>query len=152
MFEDHILPFLIKFDSDFFRQSKLYKETVDVVLRTHMKTLKDIYQKASVVDSVPDEDSIMSIGEFVRFHAETMRKDDTVSLNSRELGPLFNLSIMTQVDEIFSERHAQMSFLEFVEALCRVADRVVTTDTSLQHNQAVTTKNIGRGQQLLQAK
>jgi hypothetical protein len=32
---------------------------------------------------------------------------------------------MVQVDEIRSERHTRMSFMEFIEALCRVADRVV---------------------------
>ena len=33
--------------------------------------------------------------------------------------------MMTQVDELNSERHLQMSISEFIEAVCRVADKAV---------------------------
>ena len=42
----------------------------------------------------------------------------------REINGLYNLSMMTQVDEITNERHLQMFKLEFHEAVCRVADKL----------------------------
>ena len=32
--------------------------------------------------------------------------------------------MMTQVDEITREKHLNMNFTEFIEAICRVADKV----------------------------
>lgn len=43
--------------------------------------------------------------------------------------------MMTQVDEINGERHFQMQFIEFIEALSRVADRVI----GQQANNEITT-------------
>ena len=42
----------------------------------------------------------------------------------KEIYPLWNLSMMTQKDEINSDRHLNMTFVEFVEAICRVADKL----------------------------
>ena len=41
-----------------------------------------------------------------------------------EIYPLWNVSMMTQVDEINSDRHLNMYFAEFIEAICRVADKL----------------------------
>ena len=46
------------------------------------------------------------------------------NFGEREIGPLFNLSMITQVDEIYSTRHMNMHFIEFVEAIARVAEKV----------------------------
>ena len=32
--------------------------------------------------------------------------------------------MMTQVDEIYNDRHLNMNFTEFIEAICRVADKL----------------------------
>ncbi len=47
------------------------------------------------------------------------------SIGAKEIGPLFNVSIMTQVDEVTSDKHMKMSLIELVEALARVADKVI---------------------------
>ena len=47
----------------------------------------------------------MSMGEFTRLVMATIADDEIINLNVREIGPLFNLSMMTQVDEIFCEKH-----------------------------------------------
>ena len=49
----------------------------------------------------------------------------TEQFGTREIGTLYNLSMQTCVDELYSDKHYQMGFLEFVEAFARVADRVV---------------------------
>lgn len=51
------------------------------------------------------------------------------SFGAKEIGVIYNLSMMTQVDEIHSTRHMDMRFIEFVEALARVADKAVTRST-----------------------
>ena len=43
---------------------------------------------------------------------------------NREALPLFSLSMMTNKAEIETDRHLNMSFVEFLEALARVADRM----------------------------
>ena len=70
------------------------------------------------------------MNEFVDLVVVTGCVDD--SFGSRDIGTLYNLSVMTQVDEIHSDRHLQMRFVEFVEAICRVADKVITPDNYLQ--------------------
>jgi hypothetical protein len=50
-------------------------------------------------------------------------QDDNQEFGAREVGPLFNISIQTQVDEIYKQRHTRMIFLEFLEACARVAEK-----------------------------
>lgn len=40
-----------------------------------------------------------------------------------EILTFWNLSMYTQVDELSNERHLQMRFDEFMEAVCRVAEK-----------------------------
>jgi len=49
----------------------------------------------------------------------------TETFGAKEIGPLFNISMMTSVDEIFQENHMQMKPIEFVEALARLAEKVI---------------------------
>lgn len=43
-------------------------------------------------------------------------------VTERDLNQAFNLSMMTQVDEISKSRHLQMHIIEFMEALARISD------------------------------
>lgn len=65
LFEENVLPYLRRFDSSEFRIGKLYKEAIDYIMRKHLQTLKDIYRKASSIDALPNEDTVMSMAEFV---------------------------------------------------------------------------------------
>ena len=51
------------------------------------------------------------------------------NFGAREIGPLFNLSVQTKVDEIRSTRHMDMIYLEFVECLARIADKAIHHNT-----------------------
>ena len=63
----------------------------------------------------------MCLDEFI----DMMTRSDLVDENfgQREIGPLWNVSMMTSKDEITSERHLNMNFVEFLEALARCADK-----------------------------
>jgi hypothetical protein len=140
LFNEYVLPFLRKFDSQIFRFTKLYKQTVDKVLKNHFQALREIYEIASSIDAVPDQDNVMSINEFTHFVISTLRGEEVRVINTRELGPMFNLSMMTHVDEIFNERYCQMTFIEFVEAFCRVADRIIHSDSVTSSLQSMKAK------------
>lgn len=123
VFEENILPYLRKFDSNDFRLNKLYIESCDKILRKHMQTFKDIYAKAARIETGHSEDAYMSISEFIDLITFSGVTDE--NFTNKEIGSMFNLSMMTQVDEVYDDRHLKMSFLEFVEAICRVADKVI---------------------------
>lgn len=65
----------------------------------------------------------MCLQEFIDLVTSTQVIDDNFGV--REINTIFRVSISTQVDEIRSDRHTRMMFLEFVEAVARIADRVV---------------------------
>lgn len=93
MFEENVLPYLKKFDSTEFRLGKLYKEQCDIVLKKHLATLKEIYKRASCVDTVPDEDAVMSMMEFVDLIICSQVVDE--NFVARDIGTLYNLSVIT---------------------------------------------------------
>ena len=64
----------------------------------------------------------MSLGEFT----ELILNSDCLSDNfgGKQIGNQFNLAMMTQVDEIDKDRHINMVFVEFIEAVVRVAEKV----------------------------
>jgi hypothetical protein len=86
--------------------------------------LKDIYKKYSGREVLPNEENNISMNEFIELVTNSKVVDD--NFGAREIGILFNLSMMTQVDEINKGRHIKMNFSEFLEALSRVAERVIT--------------------------
>ena len=51
------------------------------------------------------------------------------NFGAREIGPLFNLAMQTNMDEINKTRHMDMQFIEFVEALARIADKAMHHNT-----------------------
>lgn len=145
MFEVHWLPFMKRYDSQAFREEKLYTEEVDLTLKYYNKTLRDVFKRASALDDVPDQDEIMSITEFVKFHTAVVTMDEAASINLRDLGPLFSYSMQTQIDEIYSDRYGLMFFEEFVEGMARVADKVIkkaSFTTNAQIAQIKAAKNI----------
>ena len=118
------MPFFKTFDLTNFRQVKMYNEGVDIVIKKHLQVLQDIYKKFSGREVIGGEERYMSLAEFVDLVTSTSVIDDNFGV--REINVIFRLSMAVQVDEIRYERHTRMQFLEFIEAICRVADRVVT--------------------------
>jgi len=99
-------------------------------LRAHLQTLKDVYKHYSGRDALPNEDPFMSLSEFIDLVTASGIVDDT--FGAREIGTLFNVAMMTQVDELKTERHCKMVFVEFLEAIARVADRAIADGSKLE--------------------
>lgn len=91
-----------------------------------MQTLQDIYNQYAAPIS-PGDPRIMRLNRFIDLITASGVCDD--NFGAREIGVIYNLSMMTQVDEIHNTRHMDMRFIEFVEAISRVADKAMTRRT-----------------------
>ena len=64
----------------------------------------------------------MSFDDFRNFVSESNILGD--HLGDRDINVSYNLSMMTQIEEISSSRYLQMNKVEFYEALARLADNL----------------------------
>ena len=71
---------------------------------------------------MPGAPRFMSMDEFFQMVSDAGVLDD--NFGAREINPLYTLSMMTQKNEIDSDRHLNMVFVEFIEALGRVAEKI----------------------------
>ena len=62
----------------------------------------------------------MSIQEFIAMLSEAGQINDIFT--DRDAAISFNLAKMTEVDEVYNDKHMKLYFLEFLEALSRCAD------------------------------
>ena len=46
------------------------------------------------------------------------------NFGAREIGIIYNLAMMTNVQELESDRHAKMNVAEFIDAFGRIADKL----------------------------
>lgn len=87
-----------------------------------MPAIKKIYAKFSGRFALPGAQKYMSSEEFY----DLIDRLGVVSddFGQREISPIFNCSMMTQKDELDSDRHINMTLIEFIEALGRLAFKV----------------------------
>lgn len=121
LFKDGLLNFMKTFDSNDFRLNCLYNESCDMVFKYYLKAVKTLYNLYSGRHSKPAEARFMCADEFIKMISDSGIVSDR--FGNREIGIIFNLSMMTQVNETSSERHYKMMFDEFIEAVARVADK-----------------------------
>lgn len=106
VFEGNILPYFKKFNSNDFKWQKFWNEPCDNVIKKNLKTLKEIYTKHSGREAIPGEPKFMSMNEFIDLVTKSGVIDD--NFGAREIGVIFNVSMMTYIDEINKEKHFQM--------------------------------------------
>jgi len=115
-----------KYNSHNWRIERYWVEESDKVIKENMQTLEDIYNQFASPNS-PGEPKVMRHNKLIDLITESGVIDD--SFGAKEIGVIYNLSMMTQVDEIHSTRHMDMRFIEFVESIARVADKAITRST-----------------------
>lgn len=121
LFKDGILKYMQSFDSNDFRVNQLYNENCDMVFKYYLKSIKTLYSTYSGKHCKPGDNRFMCCDEFVKLYSDAGIQSDL--FGAKELGVIFNLSMMTQIDEATCERHYKMTFDEFIEAVARVADK-----------------------------
>ena len=121
LFKDGVLDYMKKFDSNEFRINKLYNESCDMVFKYYQKAMRLIYSTYSGKHAKPHEEKFMCSDEFIKLIGDSGVISDY--FGAKDVGIVFNLSMMTQVNESTSERHLRMSYDEFIEAVARIADK-----------------------------
>ena len=121
LFQEHTLKAMSLHNIHGWRESRLWNEKCDLVLKAYSVLLKDIYQRYSGQKSKPGQKKFMSVDELRKFcyDCELLAEN----FQDRDVNTAFNFSIMLQVDELNLDRHLQMYFPEFIEAFARIAER-----------------------------
>ncbi|CAG9323140.1 unnamed protein product [Blepharisma stoltei] len=126
MLNNHIKPNLSHILADKWRFSRYITEEVDNVLKANVSLLKAVYAKYSKLKVKPGQKPFMCLQEFDGICIEGQLLTETFT--ARETNMAFNLAMMTQPNELDYDRHLQMSFIEFLEAISRVADMAKLPD------------------------
>ncbi len=121
-FENHFLPYFKQFDCHKFRKEKLWAEECDNTFKRFPKVLAALYDRYSGKYALPGAPKYMSLDEFNEMISNTGILDE--SFGTREINPIFNLSMMTQKNELDFDRHMNMQPVEMLEAIGRVADKL----------------------------
>lgn len=103
-----------------FRWNRYWNEAVDNLYKSHMKLLQEIYDKHSGSFKKPGEENYMAPSEFEAIWLKSGLLNDRFA--NRDINVCFNLAMQTRVDEINSDRHLKMSFIEFLEGVARAAN------------------------------
>ena len=122
--EENLFPFFKTFDCNQWRLDNLWNNECEETLTKYMPILQKLYNKYSGKFSKPGKPNFMSIEEFI-----TMINDSQVLINESavgtgELGAQFNMAMFTQVNQVERDRHFHMMFVEFMEAVARVAFKI----------------------------
>ena len=119
-FIDEKLGDVIKsYDSNVWRLEECVTEDVDIILKTHKPILDNLYKRYSGKKTLPGQKPTMSSEEFRQLCIDGYLIPPNVP--ERELDFCFGLAMMIQIDEVYHRKHIEMSFIEFVEALCRIS-------------------------------
>ena len=126
LMETNVLPHLGHIFADKWRYERYLNEPCDTALKANRHLLKNVFGKFSVKKVKPGQKPFMCLSEFesIILGADLINENFTV----REICLAFNLGMMTQVQELDSDRQFQMSFVEFLESFSRVADMAKVND------------------------
>ena len=121
LINDHCLPYFKQFDAQKWRDDRYWNEECDDVLKYYRPVLENIYTQYSKKKVKPGQKKFMSLEEL----SAICKKADVYDefFVERDSNLAFNLAMMTQFDELGSDRIFQMSFVEFLEAVGRMADK-----------------------------
>ena len=122
IYNEHLKDVLEKYDCHKWRLNHLWNEHWDYVFKRYLHAIKKIYDKYSGKYAMPGAPRYMSSDEFYDLIDVIGIVDD--NFGQREIGPIFTCSMMTQKNELDNDRHINMTFIEFIEAIGRLAEKV----------------------------
>lgn len=132
MIQDHFSSIYDKFDSQGWRENTYWNEECDEVYKTYKKVLEEVYKKFSVKKVKPGQKSFMCLDEINDICKIGNLYDE--NFVERDAFIAFNLSMMTQVDELNNDRIFQMQFVEFLEAVARIAEKYSPQPITTHHS------------------
>lgn len=119
LLDDNLTSYIKDFDTDKWRHERYWVEEVDIVLKSYAPIIRNLYKKYSSA-KIPGERPYMSLEEFKNLISTANMFNDYCG--ERDVVICLVNSLMTQVDELNSDRIFQIQFLEFLEAFARMAD------------------------------
>ena len=129
LIDAHMIPYCSQFNCQEFRVKRYWNEECDNIYKSHYTLFESLYQSRSGSHRMPGEkkydrgdnkNSFMAFDEYVSIFSDSGLINDIFTERDTILS--FAQSMMTQVDELESDRHMKMQMLEFLEALARAAD------------------------------
>ena len=122
LWDDHLSVCFEKHDSNKWRTTQLWNEHWDYVFKRYLTAIKKIYEKFSGKYAMPGATKYMSSDEFFSLVEVTGIVND--NFGQREILPIFNWSMMTHINELDSDKHINMTLVEFIEAIGRLAEKL----------------------------
>ena len=120
--EEHFKPMFSQYNAQTWRDEQYWCEEVDDVMKKHKSVLEQVYAKFSKKKVKPGEKPFMCLEELIDMCKNASLFDE--NFVERDVCLAFNWAMMTQVNEILSERIFRMYFVEFLEAIGRIANKL----------------------------
>ncbi|CAD8117348.1 unnamed protein product [Paramecium sonneborni] len=114
-----------RFDqSQQWRKTRLWNQKCDILLNDRIAMLKSLFKFCCKLSKKPQQYKFeyVSFSDFKDFINECKLICD--DLSERECYLVYLQSMVTQKDELFSSKHYQMNFHEFIEACSRLAEKL----------------------------
>ncbi|EGR32874.1 leucine rich repeat protein [Ichthyophthirius multifiliis] len=125
LWEEHLFQELSNesYNPQIWRNQRYWNEECDTCLKFYKPILEHVYKKYAKLKVKPGQPPFMCLEELQNICTQCGFNE------LAHFGPqipllAFNFSMMTQIDEINSDRIFQMSLLEFMEAVARIAEDV----------------------------
>ena len=119
-FETHYEPAIKGFEYHTWRKERYYNEQVDNFLKAYLPILDALYKSWAKQKGPRKKDVWMVLDEYNSL-VQSFVDIDEYPIRDNPL--YFNYSIRLQVNEINGDKHINMFFPEFLEALCRAVDK-----------------------------
>lgn len=123
LLKEYVMPYCNTFDHQKWRETRYWNEEVDRMYKFNWNFINKLFDWASAESRKrPGSKKFVSIEEFSKLCSDGGLVETFIS--ERDPTLLYSISMMTVVNELENERGSQMSMVEFLEALGRVADRL----------------------------
>ena len=107
-----------RFDQTLWRQENTMNIYVDNVLKAHMKVWDHMYNKYSGRHALPGMKAFMMVDEFDDWVQQSNLLNDLMT--AKNISYVYNVSMLSQEDEVKTGAHLKATVLEFTEMICRV--------------------------------
>jgi len=109
-FDNYTMKFFEQFHNHPWRVSKFWFEENDYIFKLHKLIVDNVFQQYSGKKTLPGKKRWMSLEEL-----RTLIIDSEIDkeITERDIALIFNLSMMTQVDELFQNKIFEMNFVEY---------------------------------------
>ncbi|CAD8165096.1 unnamed protein product [Paramecium pentaurelia] len=122
MILDQCRPIMQQYNAQKWRDERYFNEQCDDCLKYYKTLLNYVYNRYSIKKVKPGQKKFMCLDELHEICGQAGLFDE--KFVDRDADLAFNLSMMLQIDELESDRIFQMTFVEFMEAIARIAEKV----------------------------